>query len=1047
MINKIIEYSVKNRYFVFLVTFILIVIGINSFQVLPIDAVPDVTNTQVQINTQTKGIVPEEIERLVTFPIEYSMNGIPGVESIRSISRFGISQVTVIFKDEFDIYKARQLVMEKLQAIDFSVDASPELGPISTGLGEIFHYSIEAKVVSSKSDERIVQLMELRNIQEWFIKPRLLSVKGVTEINTIGGHEKKIFIQPNIKLMTEYGIHFDDIENALLKTNSNVGGGYIEQTDNQILIRGEGILKNINEVKNVVVKKLTTNKVIRVLDVADVSLGRDIRTGAASVNGEEAVVGTVFMLLGENSRVISQNVYEKIQDLKNDLPDWVELKVLYDRSEMVNKTLDTLKHNLVFGAFLVIVFLLLLVGNLRAALITSIIIPISLLITFILMRYKNVSGNLMSLGALDFGIIIDGAVIVIENCVHRIQNKINDFGRDLTREEIKQVVIDAAIEIRSAAGFGELIVITVFVPLFALTGIEGKMFGPMATTFIFALGSALLLSFTLVPALAATFLAGNTKDTKPYLMMLFEKIYTPTLNMALSFKKIIMLFATLCIFLGGFLFFKMGSEFIPQLDEGDFAIQIIRPANINLTNSLALQSISENIIREFPQVKHVFSRTGAAEVATDPMGVNISDCYVMLHPVSSWPSDKVIKNKKDLMEKIKEKLELHVPGQVLMFSQPVELRFNELLEGTRAPISAKIFGDDLDTLSEYAREVEEIISNLDKNSEVEAETKGKGPLLQFNPNFEAISELGLNADVVLNVISTAIGGKEVGVLYDGVRRFPIVSRLSEDERNNADFLSEIPVGVEEGFTLPLKKLTTFNYTETYSNISRENALRRVAVLINPNTRDIESYVLRAQKEVSKKLKLKEGYFIEWGGAFKNLRSAKEKLSYLLPLSLIFILFMLYAAFKNILQVLMIFICAPMSLIGGVLALIFLGMPFSISAGVGFIALSGISILNGVVLVSYFNRLAQNNLTPDEVVKEGAISRLRPVLMTALTDIFGFLPMMFSTGLGAEVQKPLASVVVGGMISSTLLTLIVIPSMYRLFYNQLNKSNSQRVNLA
>ncbi len=1032
MINQIIEFSVKNRIFVFIATIILVLFGIKSFQTLSIDAVPDITNTQVQINTPVKGLVPEEVERMVTFPIEYSMNGIPGVETVRSISRYGISQVTIIFKEGTEVLNARQLVLEKLQNLELPGNVTPEIGPISTGLGEIFHYSIEAKKVAENESERLVQLMDLRSLQDWFIKPRLLSVKGVTEINTIGGFEKQFFIQPDIQKMAKYGIHFDDIEEAIESTNLNVGGGYIQQTGEQLLVRGVGQLKEIKDIKSVVVKRLSSFQVIKIHDIAQVKYDKEIRTGAATVNGHESIVGTAFMLLGENSRVVSKRLGAKLEDIKKDLPDWVELKVLYDRSDMVDATLDTVEHNLLMGAGLVILFLLLLVGNMRAALITSIVIPISLLITFILMKWQNVSGNLMSLGALDFGIIVDGAVIVIENCVHRIQKRGETLKRGLTREEVRQTVIDAAREIRSAAGFGELIVILVFVPLFALSGVEGKMFGPMAMTFIMALSSALLLSFTLVPALAATFLSGKVQDKKPVLMKVGERIFRPILTSALKFKKVVMIGGLTSIILGLLLFQRLGSEFIPQLDEGDFAIQFIRPANISIENSVKLQRISEVIIKDFPQVKNVFARTGAAEVATDPMGVNISDSYVMLESKSKWPKNDEIKDKDSLIAKVKEKLELSVPGQVMLVSQPVELRFNELLEGTRADISAKIFGDDLDRLITYSKQLASLIRTIDGAGDVESESKGKSPLLQYTPKMSELADLGVTARPVLDAINTAIGGREVGHIYDGVKKYPIVTRLSEEQRKDINLVSQLPVGIAEGYTVPIESVADIDFIETFSSVSRENSQRRVAVLVNPSVRDIESFVRKAKVLAEEKLDLPEGYYIEWGGSFKNLQSAKEKLTVLVPLALLLILTLLYAAFKNFSQVILIFTCAPMALIGGVIALNVMGLPFSISAGVGFIALCGISILNGVVLVTYFNRLLSDGESPDDVVFNGAMSRLRPVLMTALTDIFGFLPMMFSTGLGAEVQKPLATVVVGGILSSTILTLIVLPSIYRLF---------------
>ncbi|HMQ11356.1 MAG TPA: CusA/CzcA family heavy metal efflux RND transporter [Oligoflexia bacterium] len=1030
MINRIIKFSVQNRLLVFIATGALAVFGVKAFQALSIDAVPDITNTQVQINTPVDGLIPEEIERMITFPIEYVMNGMPGVETVRSISRYGISQVTVVFDEGFDIYRARQLVSERLQTIELPENVMPQMGPISTGLGEIVHYSVEAKQPSQDPEERLQELMELRSIQEWQIKPRLLTTKGVTEVNTIGGFEKQFFVQPNIPKMTQYGIHFDDIEQSISQTNVNVGGSYIQQTGEQLLVRGIGLLKGIEDIENVVVKQLSTLKVIRVKDIATVKLDKEIRTGAATVNGEESIIGTTFMLLGENSRTVSIRVVEQLDEIKKTLPKWVEINVLYDRSTMVNSTLGTVEHNLLLGASLVIIILMLLVGNLRAALITAIVIPLSLLITFILMKWRGVSGNLMSLGALDFGIIVDGAVIVVENCVRRIHAKGQELKRDLSRQEVKQEVIDASIEIRQAAGFGEMIVIVVFIPLLVLTGVEGKMFVPMAQTFIMALASALFLSFTLVPALSATIMSGKVRENKTILMRVTEKLFQPVLKQALRFKYLVMSIGIASIFGGVFLFSQMGSEFIPKLDEGDFAVQFIRPANISTQNSVDLQRISEKVIKSFPEVKDVFARTGAAEVATDPMGVNISDSYVMLNEKNKWSGS--IQSKKELIEAVRKKLELTVPGQTLLISQPVELRFNELLEGTRAEVSAKIYGDDLDLLIDYSKDLANVLSQVPGVGEAESESSGKAPMLQYSPKQEVLSQLGVSDRPVLDVIETALGGREIGSIYEGVKRYPIIARLSGEERKDLKTIRTLPVGISEGYTVPIEKVATIDYVETFSSVSRENSQRRVAVLINPETRDIEGFVKKAQKLADEQIKLPEGYFIEWGGSFKNLQTAKERLKILIPLALLAILMMIYFAFQNIGQVLLIFFCAPMSLIGGVLALKFMGMPFSISAGVGFIALSGISILNGVVLVTYFNTLRAQGLSVDEVVHKGTMVRLRPVLMTALIDIFGFLPMMLSTGLGAEVQRPLATVVVVGMFLVTILTLVVLPCLYSVF---------------
>ncbi|HAZ13867.1 MAG TPA: CusA/CzcA family heavy metal efflux RND transporter [Bdellovibrionales bacterium] len=1036
MISKIISFSVDNRFFVFLATLVIMGLGVKAFQELPIDAVPDITNVQVQLNTQVDGLVPEEIERMITFPVEFAVKGIPGVESTRSITRYGISQVTVIFEDDYDIFRARQLVTERLQNLELPDGITPEMGPISSGLGEIFHYAVEAKKPETDPTKRLEQLMELRSLHDWFIRPRLLTVTGVTEVNTVGGHEKYFYIHPNIDKMAKYGIHLDDIEDAVSGTNRNVGGGYIQQTGEQLLVRSSGVLKNKQDIENVVIKRTANLTTIKIKDIASVGFDEQLRTGAATINGEEGIIGTAFMLLGDNSRTVSTRVAEKLEEIKKDLPEWIMLDTLYDRSVMVNSTLNTVLHNLVMGAILVVVILLILIGNVRAALITSLTIPMTMLMTFILMKWRGMSGNLMSLGALDFGIIIDGAVIVVENCVHRIQMKTRELKRDLNSKEINGVVKDATMEIRQAGGFGQLIVIVVFVPIFALGGIEGKMFRPMALTFMLALVSAMVLSFTVVPALVATFLSARAKDKRPFAMKLAERAFLPTLRASLKIKKTVLVIGLISILVGAVGFLKLGSEFMPQLDEGDLSIQVVRHPNISLETSIKLQKATEKIIMTYPQVKNVFARIGAAEVATDPMGVNVSDSYVILHPKENWPKDSEIKTKNDLIEKIKADLDSSVPAQVLMFSQPVELRFNELLEGTRGDISAKLYGDDLDKLQSISEEMTEVISSLPNSGEVEAESSGKTPLLEYRPNNVELERIGLTTRPILDTISTALGGKEVGNIYDGIKKFPLVLRLTEKDRKNVEIIRNLPVGIDAGYTLPISKLADLDFSETYSSISRENGQRRIAVLINPETRDIENFVALAQKEVAKKIKLPEGYWIEWGGSFKNLQKAKQQLGLLVPAAMLVIIAMLYATFKNFAQVVLIFSCAPMALIGGVAALTFMGMPFSVSAGVGFIALAGISILNGVVLITYFNQLALKHVKPDDLATEGTLARLRPVLMTALVDIFGFLPMMFATGAGAEVQRPMATVVIGGIVSATLLTLIVLPTLYSLFHKRM-----------
>lgn len=1031
MINKIIHFSVYRRNIVFFLTALLAIAGWMAFERLPIDAVPDITNIQVQINTTVEGLAPEEIERNITFPIETTMNGISGVTQVRSITRIGLSQVTVVFEDNVDIYRARQLVSERLQSIAGNLPdkIQPQLGPVSTGLGEIYYYAVEATSVKT-GPERIEQLMELRAIQDWYVKPRLLTVKGVAEVNTIGGFERQYHIQPNSEKMSFYGLHFDDIEEAIEKSHKNVGGGYIQQTGEQFIVQGFGLLQNIEDIKSLTVKSLETFKTITIGDVADVQLATELRTGAALVGGREAVVGTAFMLMGENSRTVSQRVAEKVEEIKKDLPAGVTIQTLYDRSELVNATLGTIEHNLLMGAGLVIVVLLLLVGNLRAALITAVTIPLSLLFTFIIMKWQGISGNLMSLGALDFGIIVDGTVIVLDNCVRMVHDKTQHLKRSLSKEELKQTVVEATVEIRQAAGFGELIIIVVFIPIFALTGIEGKMFMPMAAAFIAALVGALAFSFTLAPALASLFLSSKAEDKEPRLMVWISRLYAPILEKSLKFRGVVITLAVISSVVGFVLFARLGGEFLPQLNEGSIALHMIRPVNISLDQSIALQGMSEKLIQDFPEVQTVFSRIGTAEIATDPMGVNVSDTYIMLKPKDDWPLvDGKRQTKDQLVQRIGAALGSSIAGQRLVFSQPIQMRFNELLEGTRADISVKVFGDDMAELAKTTQEIQEVVKKVSGSGDVETEIKGTSPMLRITPKKEVLHQYGITHQEMLQVISTALGGEELGYLYDGVKRFPIVLRLNERDRSNLDQIRKLPVAVATNLTVSLSDLADIKFVDAYSSVSRENSKRRAAVLINPRGRDTESFVEEAKQKVEAQVKMPPGYFQEWGGNFKNLQEARKRLMILAPLALLLVFFMIYTAFKDIKETILIFLGVPLALVGGVLGLIWNGLPFSISAGVGFIALSGIAVLNGVVLISYFNQLIQTGLTPLETVKKGTLIRLRPVLMTALVDIFGFLPMMLSTGVGAEVQKPLASVVIGGIISSTFLTLLVLPAMY------------------
>ena len=1043
MLNQIIRISIYNRGVILFATLLMVAAGLYSFQHLPIDAVPDITNNQVQINTVIDGLAPEEIERTITFPVESSMRGIGGVEQVRSITRFGLSQVTVVFKDGVDIYRARQLVNERLQGVsgDLPAKAQPELGPISTGLGEIYQYVIDYHE-KAKGDARLKQLMELKSLQEWFIKPRLLTIEGVAEINTSGGFEKQYHVQPDLKKMASFGIHFDEIAEALEKVNRNVGGGYVEQTAEQFLIQGVGLIKSPKEIERVPVKTLESFKIITIGDIAEVKLGKELRTGAATFDGEEAVLGTVMMLLGENSRTISTRVHEKIEEIKKTLPKDVELTTVYNRSDLVNATLGTVEHNLMMGAILVTIILLILLGNIRAALITAVTIPFSLLATFLVMKPLGISGNLMSLGALDFGIIVDGTVIVMDNCVRFIHERTKAFGRNLSGDEIKQAVYEATVEIRSAAGFGQFIIVMVFLPVFALTGVEGKMFIPMAATFAIAVLAAFVLSFTTVPALASLFLSGNATDKEPALMGWIRRLYIPVFELAYKRTAITVALAIGSVLLGIGLFMTRGAEFLPQLGEGSFAFHMIRPVNASLTQSVEFQKKADKIVETFPEVHHVFSRIGTSEVATDPMGVNVSDTYIMLKPRADWP--EIAGNKRtfqELTNALVEKLNRELPGQTYLASQPIQMRFNELLEGTRADVSVKIFGPDLGLLVEYAKKTQEVISKIDGAGDVEVDLAGTSPVLKIEPIEKEMLRHNAPISDVLDSISIALGGQQAGFLYEGEKKFPIVVRLNDDVRSDLEAIKAIPVGIGSHTTVPLQNLASISFRETYSSVNRENSNRRSAVLINLRGRDTESFVNEAKEAVENAIKLPDGYYFEWGGNFKNLEQARSRLMILAPIVLILVLMMVYAAFGSIGETLLIFACVPMALVGGVIGLILNGLPFSISAGIGFIALSGIAVLNGVVLVNFFNQLKAEGKTGKELLLPGPRVHLGPVMMRPLGAVFGFIPMMISTGVGAEVQKPLASVVIGGIISSTLLTLIVLPVLFSLLESKVKSKNN------
>lgn len=1032
MIRNIISFGVYKPWLTLLFGALIGLAGIHAFKELPIDAVPDITNIQVQVNTAVGNLPPEEIERAVTIPVEMALNGVPGVDQVRSITRYGLSQVTIAFKDGTDIFRARQLVTERLANLDDALPegVEPKLSPITTGLGEIYHYIVEADKIET-GEARVAQLRTLRTMQTWTVKPRLLTVTGVADVNVIGGFEKTIVVSPKTELLKNYGLHFSDLSEALEKVNRNVGGSIVEQTGEQFLAVGKGLFKDLDDIRKVPVKVLENLKVLTIGDVANVSEGEMPRTGAAVYNGREVVLGTVLMLSGANSRTVAKSVGDKIKEISDSLPKGYKLVTLYDRSDLVDSTLSTVRENVLLGGVLVMIVLLALVGNIRAAFISAVVIPLSLLFSFIFMRYFDISGNLMSLGALDFGVITDGAVIVLDNCLRMVSEK-NKSGKDF---DFRETIVDAALEIRKSAGFGELIVATSFIPIFSFVGVEGKMFIPMAATFIIAILGSIIFSFTVVPALASIFLRKTDKDTHPIIMKYVEKVYEPTLDLFLKRSRVVIIGISVFL-IGGILVARtLGGEFLPKLDEGSIALQFIRPVSTGVESSVDLDRISHEVVLETPEIASIFGRLGTAEIALDPMGPNISDTYVMLKPHDEWPLFNGRKRtKEEIVTSIVEKLQKEVPGQRVLASQPIQLRFNELLEGTRADVSVKVFGEDQAQITEVAEQVAASIRDIPGAGDVEAESKGMQPILEILPKQALTSRWGISSQEVLESVEAGLGGQEVGVFYDGPRRFPLMVRLPSEERTNLDDIKNIPVGILGNQTVPLSEIADVRFKDSYASYSREQTKRRVAVLVNPRGTDTETFVEAAQIKTSKEVKLPQGVYLEWGGNFKNLQQAKERLFIMGPIALLAILLMVYAAFRKVWQTALVFLSVPFALTGSILTMKVAHLPFTMSAGVGLIALSGISILNGVVLVNFFNELREQGLSGKEVILKGARLRVRPVLMTAMTDVLGFLPMVLSTSPGAEVQRPVGLVIVSGVLCSTVLTLLVLPCVYFLIEN-------------
>ncbi|HRN07474.1 MAG TPA: CusA/CzcA family heavy metal efflux RND transporter [Ottowia sp.] len=1040
MFEKLIRAAIEHRWLVLLAAIGMAAVGVFSYQKLPIDAVPDITNVQVQINTQAPGYSPLETEQRVTYPIETVMAGLPNLEQTRSLSRYGLSQVTVIFKDGTDIYFARQLVNERIQEArdKLPVGITPALGPISTGLGEIYLWTVEAKDGAKKPDGSPYTATDLREIQDWIIKPQLRNVPGVTEINSIGGFAKEYQIAPIPERLASLGVTLQDIVTALDRNNGNVGAGYIEKRGEQYLIRAPGQVKTLEDIGNVILSS-AGGVPIRVRDVADVGLGRELRTGAATDNGREVVLGTVFMLIGQNSRTVSQAVDKKMVEINRSLPEGVHAVTVYDRTVLVDKAIATVKKNLLEGAILVIVILFLFLGNIRAAIITATVIPLSMLFTFTGMVHYKVSANLMSLGALDFGIIIDGAVVIVENCVRRLAHAQAHYGRPLTRAERFHEVFLASKESRRALLFGQLIIMVVYLPIFALTGVEGKMFHPMAFTVVAALVGAMILSVTFIPAAVALFIGHRVSETENFLVVQAKRWYGPLLDRVMTAKAVVLTAAAVAVVLCGLIATRMGSEFVPSLNEGDFAIQALRIPGTSLSQSVAMQQQLEATLKaKFPEIDRVFARTGTAEIASDPMPPNISDGYIMLKPVSEWPEPR--KSRDELLAAIQDVVG-KVPGNNYEFSQPIQLRFNELISGVRSDVAVKIFGDDMDVLNKTGEEISSMLQKIPGASEVKVEQTTGLPMLTVNIDRQKASRYGLNVADIQDAVATAIGGREAGTLFEGDRRFDILVRLPESLRNDLESMKRLPIplprgtggtGSAEGRTnfIQLAEVASFELAPGPNQVSRENGKRRIVVSANVRGRDVGSFVADAEAALAQ-VKIPTGYWTSWGGTFENLQSATQRLQIVVPVSLLLVFLLLFAMFGNVKDGLLVFTGIPFALTGGILALWLRDIPLSISAAVGFIALSGVAVLNGLVMISYIRGLREDGTPLDEAIREGALTRLRPVLMTALVASLGFIPMAIATGTGAEVQRPLATVVIGGILSSTVLTLLVLPILYRL----------------
>jgi len=1034
MIDRILEFSLRRRALVLLGAALLLAVGLWSAAHLPIDAVPDITGVQVQINTEIPALAAEESEKLVTQPIELELSGLPGVEEMRSLTKFGLSQVTLQFKDGTDIYRARQVIAERLQGLAGRLPpgAAPKLAPISTGLGEVFYYSLAYRDdAPNKPATEKEQLIALGEIQDYVVKPLLRTVPGIAEINGTGGHEKQFVIQPRPDALAAAGLTFSELADLIAQNVENSGGGIINRGGEQLTIRAVGRASTIAELAGLPLKFAGRAQPLLVRDVADVGIGTRFRTGAATLNGREVVVGTAMMLTGENSREVAQRVKARVLEIQAKLPPGVEITPEYDRSELVGRTIGTVEKNLFEGALLVVVVLLLLLGNWRAALIVACAIPLSFLFALTGMARFGISGNLMSLGAVDFGLIIDGAVVIVENIVRQLGQRQHQLGRVLTPEERTATVLAASKQVGSPMFFGVVIITVVYLPLLALTGTEGKMFHPMALTVMLALGGALALTLTLMPVLCSFLLRGKISEEDNALIRLAKRLYAPVLAGALRLRGWVVTGGVVLFAASLWLFSHLGAEFVPTLDEGSLTAMLYKPVGMNVEESIRSDTeIERRLLHEFPEVTRIFSRIGTSEVATDPMPVNESDVYITYKPIPDWPKTPGRPTTKaELAEQLGATIKRVNADYSTLFAQPIEMRFNELLEGTKAELAVKIFGEDYDVLESLAEQIKGIVEKTPGVAEVEYETAGRTPQLQISPRRDVLRRYGLASGEVNKAVSTALAGQTVGQLVEGNRRFDIVVQMPEALRADDAQIKKLPLRVGEHGLLPLGDVVEFTTLKTVEPIRRDAGQRRAALMINLSTRDIEGYVRAVEKQIAAEVKIPAGYVVEFGGQFKNLQEARARLAVVVPSALILIFILIFLGFDSVRQALLVYSGIPLAVTGGIAALWLRDMPFSITAAVGFIALTGVAVLNGVVLVSYFNQLRAEGRKLREAVIEGSLTRLRPVLMTAAVASLGFVPMALATGAGAEVQRPLATVVIGGIISSTLLTLVVLPSLY------------------